>query len=250
MPFPKKAMVLAAGLGTRLRPLTETIPKPLLEIGGRPMIEYPLRMLAAAGVEEIVVNLHHLGDAIRAALGDGTRFDVRIRYSPEDPILDTGGGIALARPFFDGEPFVVVNCDTLLDVDLEALWRTHQANAALATLVVRADPLADRYGPLDLDASGRLRRMLGKPADVDVPLERFMFAGLHVISPEIFAHMPTTSVFSITRDVYVPLVERGAALHGFHYEGYWRDLGTIDALSRARDDVALKRFAPAYLQRY
>src|SRR5262249_15603361 len=96
-PFPRKAMVLAAGLGTRLRPITDTIPKPLVEIDGRPMIEYPLRMLAAAGVREVVVNLHHLGDAIRAALGDGARYRVRIHYSPEDPILDTGGAIARAR---------------------------------------------------------------------------------------------------------------------------------------------------------
>src|SRR5207302_6853614 len=97
MRFPRKAMILAAGLGTRLRPLTETTPKALLEIGGRPMIEYPLRMLAAAGVEEIVVNLHHLGEQIRVMLGDGDRYGVRIHYSPEEPVLDTGGALVRAK---------------------------------------------------------------------------------------------------------------------------------------------------------
>jgi len=247
---PKKAMLLAAGLGTRLRPLTDTVPKALVEIDGRPMIGYPLRMLAAAGVEEVVVNLHHLGDAIPAALGDGRRYGLRLHYSPEDPILDTGGGIAQARDFFASEPFFVANCDALVDPDLAAMSALHEAKGALATLVVRVDPAADRYGPLDLDASGRVRRMLGKPTGVAEPLARYMFCGVHVISPEIFAHMPSRAVFSITRDVYLPLVEAGAPLYGFAYDGYWRDLGTIDSLSAARDDRKTKRFDPAYLESY
>jgi mannose-1-phosphate guanylyltransferase len=243
-------MVLAAGLGTRLRPLTETCPKALIDVGGRPMIEYPLRLLAAAGVEEVIVNLHHLGSALRAALGDGSRFGVALRYSPEDPILDTGGAIAQARPFFGEEPFVVANCDALMDLDLPTMWQLHQRFEALATLAVREDPDAERYGALDLDASGRVRRMLGKPHDAAEPLARRMFCGAHLISPAIFSHFPKTSVFSITRDVYVPLVEAGEALYGFDHRGYWRDLGTIDSLSRARADVAAKRFHPAYLKSY
>jgi len=246
---PKKAMVLAAGLGTRLRPITDTVPKALVEIDGRPMVDYPLRMLAAAGVEDVVVNLHYLGDAIRAAL-QGGRYGMRFHYSAEDPILDTGGAIARARDFFAGEPFFVANCDGLVDPDLAAMWALHQERRAIATLLVRADAAADRYGPLDLDASGRVRRMLGKPPGIDEPLERRMFCGVHVISPEIFEHMPSRQIFSITRDVYVPLVEAGAALFGFSYGGYWRDLGTIDSLSAARDDRNTKRFDPAYLKSY
>jgi NDP-sugar pyrophosphorylase family protein len=258
MRFPRKAMVLAAGLGTRLAPLTDSVPKALLEIGGRPMIEYPLRMLAAAGVEEAIVNLHHLGECIRAALGDGARYGLRIHYSPEDPILDTGGAIARARPLLGDEPFVIANCDALLDPDLEALWRLHEGRGALATLVVRADPQAERHGALDLDSTGLVRRFLGKPAlsevegpeSVDAPLERRMFCGVHVLSPEIFAHLPAVRVFSITRDFYAPLVIRGAPLYGFDYRGYWRDLGTPDSLSAARSDVAAHVFVPAYLRSY
>ena len=256
MRFPRKAMVLAAGLGTRLAPLTDRVPKALLEIGGRPMIEYPLRMLAAAGVEEVIVNLHHLGERIRAALGNGARCGLRVRYSPEDPILDTGGAIAHARPLLGDEPFAIANCDALLDPDLEALWRLHEQRGALATLVVRADPHAKRYGALDLDSTGVVRRFLGKPAlsevegpaNIDAPLERRMFCGVHVLSPAIFAHLPAVRVFSVTRDLYGPLVVSGARLCGFDYRGYWRDLGTPDSLSAARRDLAAQVFDPAYLR--
>jgi mannose-1-phosphate guanylyltransferase len=243
-------MVLAAGLGTRLAPLTDRVPKALLEIGGRPMIEYPLRMLAAAGVEQVIVNLHHLAEHIRARLGDGERYGLRIRYSPEDPILDTGGAVARARPLLGDEPFAIANCDALLDPDLEALWRLHEERGALATLVVRSDPNAERYGALDLDSMGIVRRFLGRPESVDATLERRMFCGVHVLSPEIFAHLPAARAFSITRDVYGPLVDSGARLCGFDYRGYWRDLGTPGSLSAARDDVAAQVFNPPYLRSY
>lgn len=246
--FPRRAMVLAAGLGTRLRPLTDSRPKAMIDVGGRPMIEYPLRMLAAAGVEEVVVNLHHRGDQVRAALGDGSRYRLRVRYSEEEPVLDTGGAIARARPLLGDEPFVLANCDTLLDVDLACAWRLHCERTALATLVVRGDPDAERYGALDLDRQGRIRRFLGEPAGVQEPLARRMFCGVHLISPSLFDHMPEEGIFSITRDVYRPLVEAGADLFGFDHVGYWRDLGTFESLSAARTDLQTNRFAPRFLE--
>lgn len=244
---PRTAMVLAAGRGTRLRPITDSVPKALLDVGGRPMIEYPLRMLAAAGVEDVVVNLHHLGGLVREALGDGGRYGLRIRYSPEDPLLDTGGAIRRARPLLGEEDFFVVNCDALLDVDLRALAAMHAERRALATLVVRADPAAERWGAIDLGGDGRIRRFLGRPASAPGPLERRMFCGVHVLSAAIFSFMPQTDAFSITRDVYADAVERGAELFGFSYGGYWLDLGTPEALEGARTDVAGGRFLPGFL---
>ena len=246
MTFPRKGMILAAGRGMRLRPATDTTPKALLEIGGGPMIEYPLRMLAATGVEDVVINLHHLGERIREALGDGRHYGVRIHYSPEEPVLDTGGALVHARALLGDEPFWLANCDALLDPDVHALWRLHVERGALATLVVRADRDAERYGALDCDAAGRVRRMLGAPATVGEALERRMFAGVHLLSPEIFAELPAAGAFSITRDVYRPLVERGAPIYGFDYRGYWRDLGTAQSLQAARYDIRHKRFAPGY----
>jgi NDP-sugar pyrophosphorylase family protein len=247
MRFPRRAVVLAAGLGTRLRPLTDTTPKALLEIGGHPMIEYPLRMLARGGVTEVAINLHHLAEQVRAALGDGARYGLRIHYSAENPILDTGGAIARVRPFLGDEPFVVVNCDALIDPDLSAAWALHERSRALATLVVREDCEAVRYGPLDLDPSGQVKRFLGRPAQVSGPLERRMFCGVHLVSPQIFAHMPERVVFSITRDVYAPLVQSGAPIFGFEHHGYWRDLGTPQSLDAARGDVERRRFAPSFM---
>jgi NDP-sugar pyrophosphorylase family protein len=248
MRFPRKAMVLAAGLGTRLRPLTEAQPKALIQVGGRPMIEYPLRMLAAAGVEEVVINLHHLGDLVFAALGDGGRFGLCLRYSREDQLLDTGGAVVRARTLLGDEPFVLANCDALLDPDLAAAWAFHRERKALATLLVRRDAQAERYGALDLDADGRVRRFLGRPASSSAGLERWMFGGVHLISPEIFDRMPAAGVFSITRDVYLPLVESGEKVFGWDYAGYWGDVGSIDGLSRARADVDAGRFSPGYLR--
>lgn len=247
MRFPRRGMILAAGLGTRLRPHTEQRPKALIDVGGRPMIEYPLRLLAAAGVEDVVINLHHLGEQIRDTLGEGGRYGVRIHYSPEDPILGTGGGVAQARALLGDEPFALANCDALLDVDLAEVWKLHGERRALATLVVRADPQAARYGLLELDETGLVRRFLGRPPGVAATLAQRMFCGLHVIAPEIFAYMPSAGSFSITRDVYRPLVENGAPLYGFDHGGYWRDLGTPESLAAAREDLARRRFAPPYV---
>jgi NDP-sugar pyrophosphorylase family protein len=243
----RTAMVLAAGLGTRLRPITDRTPKALVEVGGRPMIEYALRMLAHAGAEDVVVNLHHFGDAIRERFGSGEAVGVRLHYSTEDPILDTGGGIAHARAFLDRAAFAVVNCDALIDVDLAAAAAVHLERAALATLVVREDPEAERWGPVDVDAEGRVRRFLGQPPDVAEPLERRMFSGVHVLSPEIFEVMPASRIFSITRDVYRPAVVAGARLFTITHRGYWRDLGTPESVASASRDLAAGRFRPGYL---
>jgi NDP-sugar pyrophosphorylase family protein len=247
MGFPDTAMILAAGFGTRLRPLTHERPKALLSVGGRPMIEYPLRMLAAAGIGHVVVNVHHLGEQIPAALGDGSRFGVRLDYSREDPILDTGGALAHARPLLGNGPFFLVNCDALLDVDLRALWETHERHGALATLVVRRHPAAARYGAIDLDAEGRIRRFLERPETVAEPLERRMFCGLHVISPTIFDWMPAGGVFSITRDIYARAHAGGAVLHGFRYDAFWYDLGTPAALDEVEQALGSGTVRISYL---
>lgn len=242
----RTAMVLAAGFGTRLRPVTETVPKALVPVGGRPMIEYPIRALAAAGVERVVVNLHHLGDRIPAALGDGRRLGVEILYSPEETILETGGGIARARPLLgDGDAFVV-NCDALTDADLATLARRHVESGAAATLLLREDPDAARYGLVETTTDERIGRFLGRLApDVEPSVLRpRMFCGVQVISPALDEWMPPAASFSITRDVYAPAVADGARLLGVDHRGYWKDLGTPASLAEAERDLASGRFRP------
>src|ERR1041385_376305 len=140
-PFPSrgsmKAMILAAGLGTRLRPLTNTIPKPLLPIAGTPLIVWNLLLLKRYGFHDVVINLHHLGPMIEHAVGNGSRYGLRIIYSREPVILGTGGGLKQAELYFSGESVLVLNGDTLVELDLGALYECHQQSEAMATLVLR-----------------------------------------------------------------------------------------------------------------
>ncbi len=229
-------MLLAAGFGSRLRPLTDRVPKPLVRVAGQPLIAYALALVRAAGIREVVINLHHRGEAIRAALGDGRRFGVSIAYSPEDPILDTGGGIRRARPLLGDAPFVVLNTDSIMDLDLRAVIDFHQARGAVATMVLRPDRAAARYGLIEIDAARRIRRFLGRPAVVAEPLTPLMFAGVHVFTPEVFAHM-ADGAFSITRQTYPAMLAAGCPLYGFVFDGYWRVLDTHALLAEGRHEL-------------
>jgi NDP-sugar pyrophosphorylase family protein len=230
-----KAMILAAGKGTRLAPLTDTVPKPLVPVAGRPLVAYPLLQIAALGAREVVLNLHHLAAAVRATLGEGERFGLRIRYSAEPEILDTGGGVYNARAWLD-ETFLVLNSDSIHDVPLDALLRFHREKGGIATLVLRPDPRAESYGLLHVDAEQRLRRFLGEPRDVPGALRGLMFAGVSVWEPRVFEFMQP-GVFSLTRDVIPPLLAAGEALHGYEYRGYWRVVDTPADLENARREI-------------
>jgi NDP-sugar pyrophosphorylase family protein len=230
-----KAMVLAAGLGTRLRPLTEETPKALVPVAGRPLIAYSLLQLRAAGVTEVVVNLHYRGEQVRAALGDGSAFGVRITYSPEETLLDTGGGLQRASGLLGDGRFLVLNADSVHDVSLADLVAFHGARGALATLVLRPDPRAARYGLVEIDAAQRIRRFLGEPA-CDEPLAAFMFAGVSVWEPRAFSFM-NPGRFSLTRDTARHLVCAGEPLYGFRYDGYWRAFDTPADLDAGRGEL-------------
>jgi NDP-sugar pyrophosphorylase family protein len=242
------AMILAAGFGNRLRPLTNTVPKALVPVAGRPLIEYGLLFLRSQGITEVVINLHHLGEKIRAALGDGSVYGLRISYSPEDPILDTGGGIKKAQPFLDGETFVVLNCDTILDLDLSALLAAHRQNHALATLVLRPDPAAAHYGILETDTSGRIRRLLGQPAEVSEPLSAYMFTGLQVLEPRVFAFMPAEKPFSTTRELYPQMLHTGEPLYGSIHTGPWMVVDDVEGIARATQALISGQTRLAYLR--
>jgi NDP-sugar pyrophosphorylase family protein len=243
-----RAMILAAGLGSRLLPLTQSIPKALVPVAGRPLIEYGLLFLRAQGVEEVIINLHHRGEQIREALGDGKVSGLRISYSQEDLLLDTGGGIKKAQAFLGGETFVVLNGDTIIDLDLEALLAAHRRNRAIATLVLRPDPEAARYGILETDASGRIRRFLGQPAHVSEPLSPFMFTGLQVLEPRIFDFMPEHRPFSTTRETYPELLRAGEPLYGFIHTGPWMVVDDAEGMARATQAIISGHVRLSYLR--
>lgn len=229
-------MVLAAGFGSRLRPLTDHTPKPLVRVGAHPMIAYPLAVLRAAGIREVLVNLHHLGDQIRATLGDGAAYGLSISYSAEDPILDTGGAIQKAQRFFGGETFVVINADILIDLPLAAVIQWHRARRALATMVLRPDPHATRYGVIEVDAQARIRRFLGQPREVDAALTPLMFAGVHVFEPAVFDFMEPGK-FGVNAVTYPRLLAAGCPLFGYAFTGYWRVVDTHAGLAEGRWDL-------------
>jgi len=231
-------MILAAGFGSRLRPLTDSVPKPLIEVGGYPLIAYSLALLRAAGIHEVVINLHHLGEQIRAALGDEA-YGVRIIYSPEDPILDTGGAIRQAERWLAGERFVLLNSDMVIDLDLRALLAWHAQRGGLATMVLRPDPDAARYGVIEIDAAQRVRRFLGQPREVKAALMPFMFTGVHVFEPRVFDYLGHGS-FSSTRQTYPRMMAAGEPLFGYVFDGYWRVLDTPDGLADGRRDLAAR----------
>ena len=235
-----KAMILAAGLGTRLRPLTETTPKPLLPVGGMPLIVWNLLLLRAGGIREVMINLYYLGSMIEEALGDGTRWDMQITYSYEPELLGTGGGLKAVEEFFEGKPFLVMNGDTLINLDLSALQEFHHSQDGVATLVLRDDLHAEQWGPVESDAQDRILRINGRGRDrVGSPrvAHTRMFAGVHILQPSLLDGVPSGTSFSIM-DSYTRALAGGSRLLGFVHAGYWSDIGTVARYSQAQDDVA------------
>ncbi len=230
-------MILAAGFGTRLRPLTDTVPKPMIDVAGHPMIAYPLAVVREAGIREVIINLHHLGGQIRAALGDGARYGLSITYSEEDPILDTGGAIKNAEEFLSGDTFVVLNGDMVIDLDLRAVIDWHRARGATATMVLRPDESDHAYGVIETDGSGRIRRFLGQPAEGDADLSKMMFTGVHVFEPRVFSYM-RPGRFGINAETYPAMLSAGEPLFGYRFGGFWSVLDTPQLLEAGRREIA------------
>jgi len=241
----RRAMVLAAGRGTRLAPLTDTIPKPLAPVADKPFLEHLLARLARGGIRDVVINLHHLGHLIEQAIGDGSRFGLHVRYSPEPTILDTGGGIKQAEPLLGGEPFLVVNGDSLLEVDLADVAAFHRARGGIATVALRPDPDAARYGLVEIDAGQRMRRIVGLPPGApSQALRGYMFPGLHVLDPAIFAHMDAGAAFSITRVTYPLLLAADLPVYGYVTSARWINIDTPDALAAADRELRMRPVKP------
>jgi NDP-sugar pyrophosphorylase family protein len=229
-------MILAAGLGTRLRPLTDTLPKPLLPIAGRPLIVWNLLLLRRHGVADVVINLHHLGHLVEQALGDGSQFGMRIVYSREPALLGTGGGLKQAEPFFRGEPFFVLNGDTLFDLDLAGMAAAHRESRAVATMAVRADPDPDRWGAVELDAARRILRINGRGRNDGERTGKRMFAGVHLMHPRLLADVPAGRESSII-EAYVRAIQNGETVAGYELSGYWSDIGTPERYAQAQRDA-------------
>ena len=247
-----KAMVLAAGQGTRLHPLTEHTPKALVPVAGRPMIEYSLLLLKRYGIRDVTINLHHLGEQIERYLGDGKEWGLQITYSKEPELLDTGGGLLKAKPFLQDDTFIVINTDVLIDLSLSDLLIFHEKTRAVATLVLRPDPLADQYGSMEIDGEGRIHRFLQTriAAELPVPTTKLMFTGVQVLEPRVFDYMPPGEAlqkFSTTRDTYPRMLLNQEKLFGFRFGGFWQDVGTAQRIKEAEECLAAGKARLHYL---
>ncbi len=230
-------MILAAGKGERLRPITLERPKALIPVANRPLIEYNLRLLKQHGVDEVAINLHHMGDKIKEELGDGRRFGLRIVYSEEPVLLGTGGGIRKMSGFFKKDAFLVINADILIDIDLQNVLAFHLAKGAFATMVLRPNPDPVRYGTIETDKSGRICEFLGKVRTEQTGLKKWMFTGIHVMEPKVMEFMPDLETFCINRDVYAQWIRSDHPCYGYIHEGYWRDLGSMEDYLQANIDL-------------
>ena len=226
-----KAMVFAAGLGTRLRPLTDELPKALVDVNGAPMLELVIKKLAAAGADEFVVNTHHFHEKIAAFLRAKNNFGLRIELSREEAFpLETGGGLKKVAAFFnDGAPFFAYNADVYSEMDLRALYADHRASGALATLAVRQRP-TKRH--LMFDGEMNLK---GREGETSAPgLRPFAFSGIQVLSPEIFGKLTEEGVFSVTA-AYLRLAAAGEKIKGFEDKSpFWCDIGDLERLESVR----------------
>ncbi len=241
-------MVLCAGLGTRLRPLTDERPKPLVPVVGRPLASYALDVLAHHGARHVVANAHHLAAQIEPGLRPFTdRHGMTLTVLREETILGTGGGIRNALPHLGGGDFVVFNGDVLSAPDLTRVMAHHRDTGALLTMVLREDPRAERAGVIELTRDGRVVRMLNEGPAHEAPTARCLFTGIYVVSSALAEDLPAEGC--VVRHTLRRLLSSGRRVSGVIDTGPWFDLGTpaayLDAnLAMLRGEIAMPGFAP------
>ena len=239
-----KGMILAAGCGQRLRPLTHLWPKPLFPLCHQPLLGWTFRYLARYGIQEVVINLYHLAPLIQRFLADELGREVKVHCSYESELLGTAGGVKKAEVFLNGEAFVLINSDILIDLDLDEVIAFHRAKGALATLVLRADPEVARFGAIGVDATGRIRQFLRWTAPgSQPPLTDLMFTGVHILEPQVLELIPNHGYHSISEELYPKMIEQGLPLYGYVAKGYWMDIGTPQRYLQVHRDI-LGRKAP------
>ena len=238
-----KAMILAGGLSTRLYPLTKQVPKPLVPVVGEPNAIHLIRYLKAHGYDEIAINIFYLPQAIVKTLGDGSSFDVRLEYLHEAQLLGSAGAVKQLEAYFGSETFVVVGCDDLTDLPLDALRAFHRERKAIATIGLVDRERVEHYGVVVTDERGKIVGFQEKPA-AGTERSHKVNTGIYIFEREIFDAIPSDTFCDFGKDVFPGLQRAGAAFYGFDAPGaYWCDIGTPDEYRRATRDVLEGRFA-------
>ena len=235
-----RAVILAGGEGTRLRPLTLTTPKPVVPVVDRPFLRHQIDLLVSAGVREIVFSVAYRPERVEAVFGDGSAFGVRIRYAVEETPLGTGGAVRHAMPLLD-ERTIVLNGDVLTDVDLGAVVARHAREQASATILLAPVPNPAAYGLVETDGEGRVRRFLEKPRPEQITTDTIN-AGIYVLETAVLDLMPDGVNYSIERGFFPALLARGDRVLGPVHRGYWIDIGTPEKYLQVHRDILNRRF--------
>lgn len=231
-------MILAAGFGTRLLPLTQTIPKPMVPVLNLPLLEHTIALLRSFKITDIAVNVHHLPDQVIEPFGDGSRLDVNLKFFRETKILGTAGGIKGAQEFLDGGPFLVINSDIIANIDLDRVLEFHRQKQSCLTLVVREDASPENYAPIEIQEDGRIVHFIGASAKTTLsPTRRVMFTGIQIMEPEIFSRIPAGQFSGTTEHIFPDMVQEGRPVFGYLYDDYWIDMGTREQYLKVHKDA-------------
>jgi len=233
-----KAMVMAAGLGTRLRPLTDFLPKPMMPVANRPVLHHLLNLLQRHGIHQVGVNLHAAPEMIERYFGDGSKLDMEIRWSHEPELLGTAGGTKKLEDFWGGEAILITSGDGLHDIDVTALLGHHKRTGALATLAVKPVQDPSSYGVLILDRDTRVRGFQEKPTR-DEARSDLANCGVYVIEPELLERIPKDTFMDFGQDLWPLLVAAGEPIYAYTTMAYWNDVGDLDALRNGILDAVL-----------
>ncbi len=231
-----KAMILAAGVGSRLDPLTRKVPKPMVPIVNKPVMEHIVGNLAKCGFRDVMVNVHYLGDQIMDYFGDGSKWDIHIHYSVEDQLWGDAGSVKRCEDFFDEQTFLVVGGDDLTDIDFGRLVRHHQEKKALATIALSLVEEPSEYGIALLNDKGRITRFLEKPKG-EVIFSNSANTGIYVFDKSVLELIPKGTKYGLGANLLPLLLEQKSRFYGFLTSGYWKDVGSLREYHQAHHDA-------------
>lgn len=234
-----KAMVLGAGLGSRLDPLTRSVPKPMVPVVGKPVLGHILDHLRQIGVRDVVVNAQYLHDVLAAKIGDGSAYGVNVTLAIENELCGDAGGLKRVQSFFDdgsGDPFLVIGGDDLTDIDLEALVEFHVSRNAVATMPVKRVTDTSQFGIAVVDENGLVQRFQEKPKPEEA-FSNLANTGMYVFSPEVFNHIPSGEFYGVGNNVLPALLQAGMRVAAMETDRYWMDVGNVAVYRQAQRDV-------------
>ncbi len=239
-----KAMIMAAGVGSRLMPMTVNIPKPMIPMANRPLMEITVELLSKYGFKDIIANLHYHGDVIANYFAGGDSWGVAMQFSPEQELMGTAGGVKKCEWFLD-ETFIVVSGDALTDINLADLLDQHHRKGALATIALKTVDEVEQFGVVVTDENDRIKRFQEKPRPQEA-LSNTANTGIYVFEPEIFNYIPSGEFYDFGKQVFPHLVKMGAPFYGHAVDAYWCDVGNLNTYRQAHADIVLGKVAVDY----